>query len=202
MLCFRIILTRPVPVRVPVSVSKELKISRYIHMLILRFFFLSCSGCGPGSACLSIALPLSLYLPLLLSVATPRCSMSAPMVPTIPTYRANHSISEFRYSISCKRPLGKHKPHMRFLILRGWLCGATFGIGHLLFTPTHTYTLTVTCACCCDEIKRTHDLKICSHADSLLLCLLPSLLLCACVSVCPPPVCVTLGCCLCLLSSV
>ena len=76
MLCFRIILTRPVPVRVPVSVSKELKISRYILMLILRFF-LSCSGCVPGSVCLSIALPLSLYLPLPLFVAKPRYSMSA-----------------------------------------------------------------------------------------------------------------------------
>merc|ERR1711865_655086 len=40
---------------------------------------------------------------------------------------------------------------------------------------SHSHTLTITCTCCYDEIKGTQDLKIYSHADSLILspCLYP-----------------------------
>ena len=34
---------------------------------------------------------------------------------------------------------------------------------------SHSHTLAITCTCCYDEIKRTQDLKIYSHADSLIL---------------------------------
>ena len=37
------------------------------------------------------------------------------------------------------------------------------------------HTLTITCTCCYDEIKGIQDLKICSHADSLILSLIFSL---------------------------
>ena len=45
--------------------------------------------------------------------------------------------------------------------------------GPCLFTHTHTHTHTVTipCTCCHDEIKGIQDLKIFSHADSLILSL-------------------------------
>ena len=52
-----------------------------------------------------------------------------------------------------------------------------------LFTlsQSHTHILTITCTWCYDEIKGTQHLKICSHADSLILsrvvshCLSPAL---------------------------
>ena len=34
---------------------------------------------------------------------------------------------------------------------------------------TLTLSLTINCTCCCDEIKGTQDLKIYSHAHSLIL---------------------------------
>ena len=34
--------------------------------------------------------------------------------------------------------------------------------------PAHTHTLTITCTCCYDVINRIQDLKIYSHADSLI----------------------------------
>ena len=39
----------------------------------------------------------------------------------------------------------------------------------LIPTHSHTHTLTLTCTCCYDEIKGTQDLKIYSHAHSLIL---------------------------------
>ena len=38
-------------------------------------------------------------------------------------------------------------------------------------SASYTHTLTITCTCCYDEIKGTQDLKIYSHADSLILSL-------------------------------
>ena len=69
------------------------------------------------------------------------------------------------------------KPHHTPLLLSRHLsysqttviCVATFGIEHLLFGLTHILTLTITCTCCYDEIKGTQDLKIYSHADSVIL---------------------------------
>ena len=39
----------------------------------------------------------------------------------------------------------------------------------LTITHNHSLTLTISCTCCCDEIKGVQDLKIYSHADSLIL---------------------------------
>ena len=71
------------------------------------------------------------------------------------------------------------------------ICGATFGIGHLLFGLTHilTHSLSLTCTCCYDETKGTQDLKIYSRADSLSLSHPLSLSVCHWVSVC-----LSLGC--------
>ena len=59
-----------------------------------------------------------------------------------------------------KGPPGKHKPHM-------W-CDVWDG-AFALQPHSHTRTLTITCTCCYDEINGIQDLKIHSHADSMIL---------------------------------
>ena len=46
-----------------------------------------------------------------------------------------------------------------------------------LHAHSHTHTLTITCTCCYDVINGIQNLKICSHADSLVLFLPRSILI-------------------------
>ena len=83
-----------------------------------------------------------------------------------------HLTSSKNLSLSSKA--GYYTPLSSISLL--WLSLSCRYISLYTLTLTHSHTLTITCTCCYDEIKGTQDLKIYSHADSLILSPAPRVL--------------------------